>query len=994
MRARFWGLERILLALFIASGFAGLIYQAIWSHYLGLTLGHAAYAQTLVLGIFMGGMAVGAWLVSSRGVNWQRLILAYAVVEILIGVAGLVFHPLFMAYTQFSQTQVYPALESAGSVRAWQWASAALLIAPQSILLGMTFPLMSGGYLRVAPRADGEILGGLYFTNSIGAAFGALFATFVLLPWVGMPGAMLVAGLVNLAVGGLAWAVSRRADAQPLAAPKDTGREGRSVGGFGVMMVLAATITGATSFVYEIGWVRMLNQALGTTVHSFELMLAAFILGLAFGGLWIRRRSQRVGDPVAYAGYAQVCMGIAALASIPVFSQSFRWVGAMVSGLPKTEAGYALFTVGSGGIALLVMFPAAFFAGMTLPLFTMALLRKGAGESSIGRIYAANTLGAILGVVLAVHVLIPVLGLRLAVVLAAVIDIALGLVLIWRFAERTSGGRSVYLAAGSLAVLALTLSLGKLDPRQLASGVFRHGSATLGEDAEVHYLRDGKTATVAFITRGTTGVIATNGKPDAAIEMHRAYLPSDDEITMVMAAALPLAIHPAPKEVAVIGWGSGLTTHTLLGSDAPERVDTIEIERAMHVGASNFGSRVARAYQDPRSKLHIDDARTYFSTGHRRYDVIVSEPSNPWVSGVASLFTREFYAFLRGHLREGGIAVQWIQSYELDDQLMATMVSALITEFPHVSTYTTNGADLLFVVSERPLPQMDDARLRSGVLAAELPRVGLHGPSDFKLRYIGDRSTLEAFVALYGAVPHSDFLPVVALHAPRARFTGSSVRFFLDLMRPGMPVLDITGGREAPGLDDTVDQLTGGTGAVDYWRARHVRDAMLSGRFDDLRQSEAAVVEHVETLRRVSSEQVPESGVTEWLQAAVVVSDYSIGYLAPSGSVGLWSDPTWIDVSIQPDPVRLVMEAYAAAAARDGARMRSAGLAALGSLAPGHPPAVREQMLVVAILGAIAEGDLDGAEAIEHEQGREVMPDAYGFVRSYLLAWIDAKRGG
>src|SRR5690606_12345582 len=182
--------------------------------------------------------------------------------------------------------------------------------------------------------------------------------------------------------------------------------------GFYRMMLLAALLTGATSFVYEIGWVRMLNQSLGTTVHSFELMLAAFILGLAFGGLWVRRRSRAVQDPASYAGYAQVFKGLMALLSIPVFAQSFQWVGLLVNSLPKTETGYTLFTLGRGGIALAVMFPASFFAGMTLPLFIMALLRKGEGEASIGRIYAANTLGAILGVFLAVHVLIPAIGLR------------------------------------------------------------------------------------------------------------------------------------------------------------------------------------------------------------------------------------------------------------------------------------------------------------------------------------------------------------------------------------------------------------------------------------------------------------------------------------------------------------------------------------------------------------------------------------------------------
>ena len=194
-------LERALLLLFVASGFAGLVYQAIWSHYLGLILGHAAYAQTLVLAIFMGGMASGAWLVSARGGRWSGLIRSYAIVELIVGATALVFHPLFVAYMEVSQSTILPAMQSESAIRLWQWGSAALLIAPQSVLLGMTFPLMSGGYLRVAPHQDGEILGGLYFTNSIGAAAGALAATFLLLPWIGMPGAIMVAGVINILVG-------------------------------------------------------------------------------------------------------------------------------------------------------------------------------------------------------------------------------------------------------------------------------------------------------------------------------------------------------------------------------------------------------------------------------------------------------------------------------------------------------------------------------------------------------------------------------------------------------------------------------------------------------------------------------------------------------------------------------------------------------------------------------------------------------------------------
>ena len=320
---------RALLFVFVVSGFAGLIYQSIWSHYLGLVLGHAAYAQSLVLAIFMGGMSLGAWLAARWSTGWRELIRAYAAIELLIGLIGVAFHPIFVGYVDVSQNAILPALGADWIAHAYQWSTAALLIAPQCILLGMTFPLLSAGYLRLAPNDDGRVLGGLYFSNSIGAAAGALACTFVLLPLVGMPGSTLTAGLLNIFVALVAWPLGRMAESvehRPAASAPDRVEPKTPGGSSARLLFVAAAITGATSFIYEIGWVRLLNQALGTTVHSFELMLAAFIAGLAFGGNWIRRRGAAIVDPTSYAGVAQILMGIAALLSLPVFAHSFGLV--------------------------------------------------------------------------------------------------------------------------------------------------------------------------------------------------------------------------------------------------------------------------------------------------------------------------------------------------------------------------------------------------------------------------------------------------------------------------------------------------------------------------------------------------------------------------------------------------------------------------------------------------------------------------------------------
>lgn len=999
MSGRNLGLERALLALFVVSGFAGLIYQAIWSHYLGLTLGHAAYAQTLVLGIFMGGMALGAWLVSRRGARWRSLVMAYAAVEAIIGVAGLVFHPIFVAYTGLSQDVVYPALGEGALVRVWQWGTAALLIAPQSVLLGMTFPLMSGGYLRVAPKADGEILGGLYFTNSLGAAFGALAATFLLLPWVGMPGTVMVAGILNLLVAAAAWWVAKGAPAAHESdavaiAPSSPGTSATQADdvGFQKMMLIAAAITGGSSFVYEIGWVRMLNQALGTTIHSFELMLAAFILGLAFGGLWIRRRSARITDAVAYAGYAQVWMGIAALVSLPVFAQSFRWVGVMMAWLPKTDDGYSLFSMGSAVVSLLVMFPAAFFAGMTLPLFTMAMLRRGAGEASIGRIYAANTLGAIMGVMVAVHVLIPSVGLHLAVTLAALADIGLGFVLLKRYAGDVRAAPYFAAAAACLLVLPASLLLGRASPEALASGVFRTGNAALGQGADVRFLRDGKTATVAVYQQGPAATIATNGKPDAAMQLDIAVPPSDDEITMLMLGAMPLAAHPSPERIAVIGWGSGLSTHTLLGSPVPRSVDSIEIERAMYEGAMLFGPRVERAYRDPRSRLHIDDARTFFSTGNRRYDVIVSEPSNPWVSGVASLFTRQFYAFLGHHLEDDGLLVQWIHTYELNDALLSTMLAALAEQFPHVEIYRPNYGDVVLLASRSPIPALRYPAEPGSPLQRELARVGLANLQDLQAYRVGSREVLMNMVRLSGVPVHDDFHPTVSLQAPKARFRGDAAVWLQGLVTTGLPVLEITDGWRVPRPGQGMS--VGGTD--DMVRlpviASRVADAMRTGDTASISGEYQALAAQVTVLRQLSAKPVAEADLDNWLVAATTVAELTLAHLHRDDQIGMWIDPVWYSGEGQPEAVKAVMAAYRATAAREAPAMLEAGRSALAVLGLERPLATREHMLVVAMLGAHGSGQPEVAVALDRGEGATVpvLPSSdYGFIRAYLLAWAD-----
>ncbi len=912
-----------LLIIFILSGFAGLIYQSIWSHYLGLFLGHAAYAQALVLAIFMGGMAAGAAWIARVGQRWRNLIRIYALVELIIGVFGLLFHWIFGAVIGLSYDWLIPAIGSPWLINLARWLIAALLIIPQTILLGMTFPLMSGGLIRRFEGQEGSLLGGLYFTNSIGAAFGALVAVFVLLPWVGLPGAMVVAGILNFVVAAFAWWIAKEPEPQQVLVDIVGTEQSVRHNPLLRLVLFSTALSSAASFVYEIVWIRMLSMAVGSTMHAFELMLAAFIAGLALGGLWIRRHADATDSPLRLAGWMQVGMGVAALASLAVYANSFDWVGWLMASLAKTNGGYALYNFGTASIAILVMLPAAFFAGTTLPLFTVGLLREGQGERAIGRVYAWNTLGAIFGVFLSIHLLIPSLGLKLTLCMAALLDLGIGLVLIRKQAVTNQDLMRFGIALG-LSGVALALGMRvHFNPVNLASGVYRHGNATVPEGQRVVFHRDGKTSSVSVVMTpdGSTS-IATNGKPDAAIMMSPEGHPMNDEPTMALLAGLPLTMLDQPKRVGVIGFGSGMSTHTLLGDPRVQQVDTIEIEPTMVEGARIFGPRVQRAYQDPRSKIVIDDAKAYFASQKSKYDVIISEPSNPWISGVGSLFSEEFYKYIPAHLNEDGLFVQWVQLYEIDDALVGSIFKALTPVFADYSAWLSGATDLIIVASpKKPLPKVDIERLlASKVLSQEFGRLGLTENSYLSFRQVANAKMLRAFGKIHEDLPaNSDYRPILGLNAPRTRFKGESADALLSVPFKNPELLEALSIRQP--LPSSVEPSPRDNYPADVLtrRARFIADAMR-GQVDNTFDS----VTLVRSLSSCTKPLTPQNRHVLSLNLQKVAAA-TMGFLPPDLLEGVWIHPKWMQCSSLPPDYPRLMSLLQAHAQRDYGAMEKLG---------------------------------------------------------------------
>lgn len=799
-----------LFLLFFLSGISGLVYESIWSRYIRQFVGSASTAQVLVLSLFMGGMALGALLASRWLAKVRRPVRAYGLIEGGIGLYALAFPWLCAGAMRLCYDQIFPALGGGAAVSAIKWSMAGLLILPPCVLLGMTFPLMSAGILRSDRARTGEILSFLYFTNSLGAALGAMLSGFVLVGRFGLPGTLACAAALNIVIAVVA--LAQRGEHAPIVAePVPVGDQSRQAGLTRLLLIVAFG-TGLSSFMYEIGWIRLLSMIIGSATHSFEVMLSAFVFGLAVGGLWVRKKMDRFRRPEMVLGFVQIFMGIAAIATLPLYGLAVTAMGWLMTGDVRSEGTWLAFNALRYLLCLVIMFPATFCAGMTLPLITHVLLRRGQAEGIIGRVYSCNTLGAIVGVTLAGLLLMPVIGLQRVIVVGAVVDILLGLALLRveaRGADAPRGiARTTTLAALSSAlVVAFGLFVFRLDPMVLSATVYRHGRTRLGDGYELMSYVDGRTASVTVIRLTDDReyrVIYTNGKPDASLVLNR-YPPgrdesmgpdiAGDEPNQILVGLIPLLARPDATHAALIGFGSGVTCHVLLASPTLERLDTIEIEPEMVAGSRNFHPVNERAYTDPRNHFWFDDAKAYFAGAAQQYDIIVSEPTNPWVSGVSSLFTVEFYREAKRYLKPKGVLAQWLQGYELSNELLLTVLAALDQEFSDYQILRVGDSDwVILAVAEGELGALSPEPLQWPAMAPELAVVGAHDIGQMDGLLVANRKMLHPF--LVDKPANSDAHPILDTGAEKARFMQDAAGFLHSLRWTPAPLLAVLGGLE------------------------------------------------------------------------------------------------------------------------------------------------------------------------------------------------------
>jgi spermidine synthase len=796
--------ERWLLAAFACSGFAGLVYEIAWTRLLTLHLGHTTAAVSTVTAAFMCGLGLGGALggrLAAR-LSPRHALRTYALLELAVAVSALSIaailtrlEPVLMwAYGEDGSNSMFSLVRLASAF--------AVLLVP-SVALGATFPVA----VRIAvasPTRLGGPTGRLYGANTAGAALGSMAAGFMLIPVLGLRGTLLVGTVGSAASIALALSIAGTlTDPVPVAAPakprvKGRGRTARNADDghvapdparFGLAAAVLA-LTGFATFMHEVVWTRVLAMVVGPSIFAFAATLTSFITGLAIGsfaGAALAERSRRIAMALALtlvATAAASCLSLALVGSSLVELGPGDTGHASVAGIPLP-----LLAIACG-----LTFPVALGLGVAFPLsLELAGSRDATPARRLGILYAVNTVGAVIGALVAGFIAIPAIGLR-ASLLAATVALLIGAIaLIVRGASSRS--RLAALAMVSAVVVWMVASGGwdrewlaaggYLYTRFVPAGVDRHAALTAGT---LLYYREGVTGTVSVRTLTGHRSLSIDGKVDAS--------DGRDMLTQKLLAHLPLLLHPNPRQIAIVGLGSGVTLASALVHPIAA-VDVIEISPEVIAASAQFADVNRRALDDSRTHLVRGDGRTHLALTSRRYDVVISEPSNPWMAGVAALFTQDFFQTVRERLAPGGIFCQWAHTYDISDADLRSIVATFRSVFPNGTMWLAGDGDLLLVgwgpVAPKPEAKADqlESRLdamittwqRAGV-GDDLQRVAVREPSALLSLFVGGPAEMTRYAA--GAPAQTDDRMALEFSGPFAVFAGittnhaASLRALLD----------------------------------------------------------------------------------------------------------------------------------------------------------------------------------------------------------------------
>lgn len=693
--------QPLLLLVFSLSGAAGLIYEVVWTRKLTLVFGVTSVSVSTVLAVYMGGLAIGSWWLGRFADRVRSPIALYGLLE--LGVAA-------WGAASLALVDQLPALFVAlhrglGEASAWlRPPLAASVLLPPTVMMGATLPVLVRGLSR-GPERIGRDAGLLYAVNTLGAVAGTVAAGFWLIQTLGLRGTTLLAAGVNLACALAALLLARPAVAAPPPAP--TAVVDRAPVLVRPIMI-AFAISGFVSLGYEVLWTRYLVYVLGeNSVHAFALMLACFLLGLTLGSAAVGRAADSSRNPVALLGAILILIGAAAMTSAAL-------IGVLVA--PRGEVasvGLWQSTAWASARCLLVLLVPTTLSGATFAVVArIAASDRSRIGRDLGRLYGANTFGAILGAVAAGIAILPWLGLRRGLVVLASVHVLTGAGLL-RLAR--SRGRAVGLAWGAAVALLLALVVlwAAPDPTQRLA---RPGYS-------LAFYADGPESSVAVMRNDSSGHLGLIVDGDG-----QAHTAPRHQVHLRLLGHLPLLFHPAPRDVLVVALGAGVTAGAVARHPV-ERVEVVELSRAVIAAAPLFAPFNDDPLADPRVHLLRGDARTYLLTTDRSFDAITSDPVDPDDAGATSLHSLEYFRLVRARLKPGGVACQWLDTdVGLEEYRM--LVRTFLAVFPHTSIWGGAGFTVLVGSAEPPGVTLADLRRRwqEPRVRASLAVVGLDSP--------------------------------------------------------------------------------------------------------------------------------------------------------------------------------------------------------------------------------------------------------------------------
>ncbi len=763
--------------LILLSGAAGLIYEVVWARQLTLFIGNTAIANAAVLTAFMMGLASGSIVLGRKADLIAKPLHLYALLEILIGCYGAttpwLFDILQVGYADFAG--VVGVTGAYSHLPRFLIAIVAMLI--PTFLMGGTLPLLVKHFTQQQTQTQ-SVTSRIYGINTLGATIGAFCAGFLLLPSLGITHTLLFAAAVNIIVGfGVYQLLVRKSLQMPAKkAASQVDQEPETIAQPSLLLAGFA-LSGFAALLYQVVWIHSLILVIGVSIYAFSTVLTVFLGGVGLGSLLVGRyvKYTNAQRSLKVAFYLQLGISLSAVVSLSLISQMPIL---FVHGWTVLHGSFPLFQAYMFVLTAIVILVPTLLLGALFPLITgIWTNRTGAVGRGVGEAYGANALGTIAGSAIGGLFILDWLGIEASLYLASVVSMLVAL-LFWFMssADRSTLFRWVQAGLAALTLLVLILILPGWDRTILQAQVLRHSERYLGGDirteiekfmseGEFLYYKEGIHGTVSVISRlNDMGVrhkaLLNNGKVDAGT--------SGDIDTQILLGQLPMFLHQDPKEVMVIGLGSGMTAGSVAQSTAVENIDVIEISPEVVEASYFFKEENYDVLNDPRTNLIVADARNYLLASEKEYDVIISEPSHSWVTGVSNLFTREFLQQVNMQLKENGMLVQWYHLYGVDQGSLKALLKSVSDVFPHFTLWYLTGGDIIIISSNEPLEldyQQQLSFFDSPEIRADLARVGIHSVEGL-MNYLL-MSSAETRQLLTGQKGNTDEFPIVEFNGPK-----------------------------------------------------------------------------------------------------------------------------------------------------------------------------------------------------------------------------------